>query len=430
MSLSPNSIAQIKDSLNNNHDSPFGPPCSENLKTTPKPLNFRKAMNDFSFMFPEIDRHAIETVLRANNGVVQSTIDQLLVLQESCSSSYISTNEEYLRELSSYDASIGNGEEPPPAYSDVWDNRDDIANVVKEECENILNRGGCIKRKSFFLANNRWKAPLVGELPRDFLRLESFFDILTINELGDNLSLETIPINDFSHRHTNIDDNEDVKLAIMLQNEEFLQELRQNKEFVSSLEADHERAVVSFEKTGNICSKSGSAFIAPGINSGGGTKSRTMHASFQDDVAFRQKLKHMGKSTKKKFSKMAKKFSHRNVGNRAKPIHMSDSRFNLLDNNDDIDIREEGLQELSTDNDIDIDENLSESITSNTGGHVQISTAPRQLPKLPFSRRQLPQVDEMLYTNHRDAGSRITCGNVEPIVFYSEDNEFQYKNDS
>ena len=35
---------------------------------------------------------------------------------------------------------------------------------------------------------------------------------------------------------------DDEKLAVFLQNEEFLHELRRNQEFVSSLEADHRRA--------------------------------------------------------------------------------------------------------------------------------------------------------------------------------------------
>ena len=39
--------------------------------------------------------------------------------------------------------------------------------------------------------------------------------------------------------------SDDEKLAVYLQNEEFLHELRRNQEFVSSLEADHRRAVMS-----------------------------------------------------------------------------------------------------------------------------------------------------------------------------------------
>lgn len=41
-------------------------------------LEFHQAMNDFKHMFPEMEEDVIESVLRANNGVVDTTIDQLL----------------------------------------------------------------------------------------------------------------------------------------------------------------------------------------------------------------------------------------------------------------------------------------------------------------------------------------------------------------
>ena len=43
-----------------------------------KPLEFKAAMRDFGIMFPTLDSETIETVLRANNGAVDATIDQLL----------------------------------------------------------------------------------------------------------------------------------------------------------------------------------------------------------------------------------------------------------------------------------------------------------------------------------------------------------------
>lgn len=43
-------------------------------------LEFHQAMNDFRTMFPEIEEDVIEAVLRANNGVVDATIDQLLTM--------------------------------------------------------------------------------------------------------------------------------------------------------------------------------------------------------------------------------------------------------------------------------------------------------------------------------------------------------------
>lgn len=41
-------------------------------------LEFSQAMDDFKTMFPSMQHEVIECVLRANNGAVDSTIDQLL----------------------------------------------------------------------------------------------------------------------------------------------------------------------------------------------------------------------------------------------------------------------------------------------------------------------------------------------------------------
>ncbi|KAH9525740.1 hypothetical protein Btru_002232 [Bulinus truncatus] len=43
-------------------------------------LEFHQAMSDFRHMFPETDEEVIEAVLRANNGMVDATIDQLLTM--------------------------------------------------------------------------------------------------------------------------------------------------------------------------------------------------------------------------------------------------------------------------------------------------------------------------------------------------------------
>ncbi|XP_072047166.1 uncharacterized protein [Amphiura filiformis] len=45
-------------------------------------LEFNQAMRDFKVMFPKMEWATIETVLRANNGAVDATIDQLLTLTE------------------------------------------------------------------------------------------------------------------------------------------------------------------------------------------------------------------------------------------------------------------------------------------------------------------------------------------------------------
>ena len=163
-------------------------------RTTSKPLNFKKAMDDFQIMFPEIDRHAIESVLRANNGVVQSTIDQLLILQESCVPGVPADQDDgfELGGLPSYESSIFSGEEPPPAYSAVWEEPSPPSPIPQQQPQQqqqqqqeephyinepinshpVLNREESIKKQSLLLANSRWKAPLVGELPSDFLRMD------------------------------------------------------------------------------------------------------------------------------------------------------------------------------------------------------------------------------------------------------------------
>lgn len=43
-------------------------------------LEFAQAMSDFKTMFPEMDKDVIEAVLRANQGAVDATIDQLLAM--------------------------------------------------------------------------------------------------------------------------------------------------------------------------------------------------------------------------------------------------------------------------------------------------------------------------------------------------------------
>lgn len=41
-------------------------------------LDFAQAMTDFKTMFPDMDSDVIEAILRANQGAVDATIDQLL----------------------------------------------------------------------------------------------------------------------------------------------------------------------------------------------------------------------------------------------------------------------------------------------------------------------------------------------------------------
>ena len=45
-------------------------------------------MTDFRVMFPDMDAEVIEAVLRANNGAVDATIDNLLAMTGICSETF------------------------------------------------------------------------------------------------------------------------------------------------------------------------------------------------------------------------------------------------------------------------------------------------------------------------------------------------------
>jgi len=222
-------------------------PTGGQRRTTPKPLNFQNAMRDFHGMFPELDRDVIETVLRANNGVVQTTIDQLLQLQEST----IMEKAQIGPVLPSYESSIGEGEEPPPAYNDIWE---DVGPPLPDPLfpipKNVPSIAPSIVNASpppdSFPRNTLWNAPLVGKLPHDFLRIDNTQP--PINSTTTSTTRKTVSggktgvfANKENDKDFMTDDDverflEDEKLAIFLQNEEFLRELRRNREFVSSLE--------------------------------------------------------------------------------------------------------------------------------------------------------------------------------------------------
>lgn len=79
---------------------------SERSKPPVTQLEFHQAMTDFKTMFPEMDEDVIEVVLRANNGAVDATIDQLLSM---------STDNENERLRAELDAT--ENDELPPSYS-------------------------------------------------------------------------------------------------------------------------------------------------------------------------------------------------------------------------------------------------------------------------------------------------------------------------
>lgn len=197
---------------------------SPNNSQAPTQLEFNDAMKSFKNMFPGMDRDVIEAVLRANNGLVDATIDQLLDMGAGeIESAAVDSNS--APHLPAYTTS--HLHEPPPSYSDV---------VSTEQTSTSNNNN---KNNNTRPLPSRpyaaWNPPLLGALPDDFLRLmptrseAQHFQVHPKADQKRNNAVST-PEKELDQFH------EDEKLAMFLQNEEFMRELRRNEDFVLSLE--------------------------------------------------------------------------------------------------------------------------------------------------------------------------------------------------
>ncbi|XP_031631274.1 CUE domain-containing protein 1 [Contarinia nasturtii] len=219
-------------------------------------LEFAQAMSDFKTMFPDMERDVIEAVLRANQGGVDATIDQLLAmstdnqneklrneLEQSASNSPVQSSQNH--------SAIVEKDLIVPISSTIV-STSSVNRVTgaspKVKCPSTLATSSASARPNS-TNSNRWEPPLLGPLPPSFLRLTS----------NENRSDFEIP---------------DEQFAIMLQNEEFMNELRWNQEFMLALEKEQQ------EKGSKV-----------------------------DDLVFTERLKHMGKRSRKKFMQLAKVFT-------------------------------------------------------------------------------------------------------------------------
>uniref|UniRef100_A0A8C4DD13 CUE domain containing 1b n=1 Tax=Dicentrarchus labrax TaxID=13489 RepID=A0A8C4DD13_DICLA len=305
-------------------------------------LEFNQAMEDFKTMFPSMDYEVIECVLRSNNGAVDATIDQLLQMSidgqgsDDSSDSDDSIPPEILERTLEPDSS---DEEPPPVYSPpaydmhIYDRKYPEAPPTPPPRFEAEPPPGHQQVRSY----RNWNPPLLGNLPDDFLRilpqqLDSIKQTSQSSVSQPSSSSSSSSISQWTAQSgsrpeaagttgdpglttgaTEQDKKlkqylEDERIALFLQNEEFMRELQRNREFLIALERGEQYSAASLE-------------------------------AVSDDALFRDKLKHMGKSTRKKLFEIARTFSEKTRRRKSKrrmllkhhSLGAANSTANLLD---------------------------------------------------------------------------------------------------
>ncbi|XP_051253959.1 CUE domain-containing protein 1b isoform X1 [Dicentrarchus labrax] len=327
-------------------------------------LEFNQAMEDFKTMFPSMDYEVIECVLRSNNGAVDATIDQLLQMSidgqgsDDSSDSDDSIPPEILERTLEPDSS---DEEPPPVYSPpaydmhIYDRKYPEAPPTPPPRFEAEPPPGHQQVRSY----RNWNPPLLGNLPDDFLRilpqqLDSIKQTSQSSVSQPSSSSSSSSISQWTAQSgsrpeaagttgdpglttgaTEQDKKlkqylEDERIALFLQNEEFMRELQRNREFLIALERDR----LKYESK-----KSKSNHSSSMENSTGEQYSAASLEAVSDDALFRDKLKHMGKSTRKKLFEIARTFSEKTRRRKSKrrmllkhhSLGAANSTANLLD---------------------------------------------------------------------------------------------------
>lgn len=309
-------------------------------------LEFNQAMEDFKTMFPSMDYEVIECVLRSNNGAVDATIDQLLQMSiddnasDDSSDSDDSIPPEILERTLEPDSS---DEEPPPVYSPptydmhIFDRKYPTVPPTPPPRFEVQPSVGQQHTQSY----RNWNPPLLGNLPDDFLRiLPQQSDSIQSSQssvLKPSSSPASLPQHDAcvagasgaSEQERKLKQYlEDERIALFLQNEEFMKELQRNREFLVALERD--RLKFESKKSRSAGNSAGEHYIP------GSFEACTV---VSDEALFRDKLKLMGKSTRKKLFELAKGFSEKTKRRKAKrstllrhhSLGTANSTANLLD---------------------------------------------------------------------------------------------------
>ncbi|XP_041751328.1 CUE domain-containing protein 1-like isoform X3 [Coregonus clupeaformis] len=290
-------------------------------------LEFNQAMEDFRTMFPSMEQEVIECVLRANHGAVDSTINQLLQMSldghgsDDSSDSEDSIPPEILERTLEPDSS---DEEPPPVYSPpsydmhIYDRKypDEVLPTASpppsfdasqsRPCQPPPGPPPPASQRQVGSYRN-WNPPLLGNLPDDFLRiLPQQLDSLPQVEPGAAARAGQVGMETDQERKLK-QFLEDERIALFLQNEEFMKELQRNREFLIALERDWLQYESKTSKSHHSPAFMGMS--SPGDNYASGSGEACINVT--DDALFRDKLKHMGKSTRNKLFEIARAFAEK-----------------------------------------------------------------------------------------------------------------------
>ncbi|XP_072502904.1 CUE domain-containing protein 1 isoform X2 [Notamacropus eugenii] len=160
-----------------------------------------------------------------------------------------------------------------------------------------------------------WNPPLLGNLPDDFLRiLPQQLDSLQSTQSGPpKLGLTEVS----QPMAGNLEEEcrwkqylEDERIALFLQNEEFMKELQRNRDFLLALERD--RLKYESQKSKSSSMAVSNDFGSPSTVTGDAALGASeANPAVSEDALFRDKLKHMGKSTRRKLFELARAFSEK-----------------------------------------------------------------------------------------------------------------------